>query len=91
MDRVGQIRDRINACLNPQSLEIKDESHLHAGHPGAASGGGHFAVVVVSDLFNGHPLLERHRMVYRAVADLMPAQIHALSISAMTPQECLPR
>jgi BolA protein len=83
MDRVAAIRSRIEQALAPQRLEIVDESHLHAGHPGAASGAGHFAVTVVSEKFAGLPALARHRLVYQAVADLMPAEIHALSIRAL--------
>jgi BolA protein len=86
MDRVELIRERIVQALNPARLEIIDDSHLHAGHA-AARGAGHYTVKIVSDRFSGQPLIERHRMVYRAVADLMPHQIHALSISAITPEE----
>lgn len=87
MDRVNEIRNRLNRDLDPVSVEIRDDSMQHAGHAGAASGGGHFAVKVVSGQFKGKSLIERHRMVYQAVTDLMPAQIHALSISAVTPEE----
>lgn len=87
MDRVETIRERLNHALAPEALEIIDESHLHAGHPGAAAGGGHFAVAIVSASFRGRSPLERHRMVYAAVNDLMPAEIHALSIRAETPEE----
>lgn len=87
MDRVDLIRDRINQALAPVHLEIIDDSHLHAGHAGAAGGGGHFSVRVVSEKFSNHKLIDRHRMVYQAVGDLMPAEIHALSITAITPEE----
>ncbi len=87
MDRTEAIRERITRELNPESLSIKDESYLHAGHAGAAGGGGHFAVNIVAAQFANRSLLERHRMVYQAVADLMPTEIHALSIQALTPDE----
>ena len=87
MDRAAVIRERLQAALAPRELDITDESHLHAGHPGAAAGGGHFSVRIVADGFRGHNLLQRHRMVYAALDDLMPAQIHALSIQARAPDE----
>jgi BolA family transcriptional regulator, general stress-responsive regulator len=87
MDRVAMIRSRLDAALAPDDVEIVDESRLHAGHPGAAAGGGHFAAVVVSERFRGLSTLERHRLVYRALEDMMPGQIHALSIRALTPDE----
>lgn len=87
MDRVALIRERLAGALTPEHLEIIDDSHRHAGHAGAAGGGGHFTVVIVSNTFAGHGSLARHRLVYQALDDLMPAQIHALSISAMTPEE----
>ena len=73
--------------LEPESLDIRDDSSQHAGHAGAASGGGHFSVKIVSNRFIGKSLLERHRMVYQSVDDLMPGEIHALSIQALTPEE----
>jgi BolA protein len=87
MDRAVAIRERLEAALAPETVAITDESHLHAGHPGAAAGGGHFAVDIVADSFRGQSQLERHRMVYKALGDLMPDEIHALSIRAKTPEE----
>lgn len=87
MDRVAAIRERLTSALAPERLEITDDSHLHAGHAGAASGGGHFSVLIVAAGFDGRSNLERHRMVYRAVGDLMAREIHALSIMALTPEE----
>ncbi|MEX2524337.1 MAG: BolA family protein [Gammaproteobacteria bacterium] len=86
-DRIQAIRDRLETGLEPVSLDITDESHLHIGHPGAAGGAGHFSVRIVSPKFSGQSLLERHRMVYAAVEDLMQTEIHALSIKADTPEE----
>ena len=87
--RVGAIRDAITAALAPQSLEVEDESHRHAGHEGARDGRGHFRVDVVSDAFAGMNAIARHRAVYAAVEGLMTTDIHALSISARTPQETM--
>lgn len=87
-DRVKQIDQRLRSALSPRELQVVDDSAAHAGHPGAReSGGGHFNVVIVSDSFVGKTLLERHRLVYDAVRDMMPREIHALSIKALTPDE----
>lgn len=72
--------------LAPSTLEIIDESHLHAGHAGN-TGGGHFNVLIVSEQFQGLLPLKRHRLVFDAVGDLMQSKIHALSIRAKTPAE----
>ena len=87
MDRVERIRELLEQSLEATHVEIVDDSHKHAGHPGAASGGGHFNVLVVSDHFSGESTLARHRLVYGAVDSLMPAEIHALSIKALTSEE----
>jgi len=81
------IRQRLSAHLDPESIEIEDQSHLHAGHAGAASGGGHFEVVVVTRDFSGLNMLARHRLVYDALGEAMHNEIHALSIKAYTPDE----
>ncbi len=81
MNRIDAIRERL-AVLNPTSLEIQDDSAKHAGHK-AAGGGGHFQVTIVSDAFAGKSTVERHRMVYQALDDLLKQnEIHALSIKA---------
>ena len=81
------IKERLEKELTPKQIDITDESHLHAGHAGAASGGGHFNVTIISDQFAGKSTIERHRMVYLAIDDLMRTEIHALSIKALTPEE----
>jgi BolA protein len=73
--------------LAPSVLEIRDDSAAHAGHAGAAAGGGHFSLLVVSDAFSGLSRLQRHQRVLREVADLVPHPVHALSIKALTPEE----
>lgn len=85
--RVAAIRQALQAALEPDRLEIEDESHLHAGHAGARDGRGHFRVSVVSAAFEGLAPLARHRAVYAAVGGLMETDIHALSITARTPSE----
>lgn len=85
-ERPEKIKNRLQA-LSPESVEIEDQSHLHAGHEGAKSGKGHFAVVVVSERFDGCKTLDRHRMVYHALGELMDTDIHALTITALTPGE----
>ncbi|MEM9305168.1 MAG: BolA family protein [Pseudomonadota bacterium] len=85
--RMAMIRERIEAALVPENLEIRDDSHLHAGHAGARDGRGHFAVSVVAAAFEGKAPLARHRLVYGALGDLMTTDIHALIIDARTPAE----
>ena len=86
MNRIEKIHQRL-AVLNPVSCQIEDESALHAGHAGAAAGGGHYRLRLVSEKFNGLRLIERHRLVYDAVGDLMRTEIHALAITALAPSE----
>lgn len=85
--RVEMIHQRLTEALAPDHLTIIDESHKHAGHAGAQSGGGHFAVTLVAVAFTGQGLLTRHRMVYDALGPAMHTDIHALSIRAFTPDE----
>jgi BolA protein len=85
--RVERIRAALQAALAPSALEVGDDSHLHAGHAGAASGGGHYSVRVVSERFEGLRLVMRHRLVYDAVQGMMHTDIHALAITAVAPSE----
>jgi BolA family transcriptional regulator, general stress-responsive regulator len=85
--RPAAIRAALEAALAPESLEVLDESHKHAGHAGARDGRGHFAVSITSEAFAGLAPLARHRRVYAALGDLMTTDIHALSIQARTPAE----
>lgn len=86
-DRQQQIADCLSAAFSPDDLLIKDQSHLHAGHAGAKDGKGHFDVRIVSNAFAGKSLIQRHRLVYDALGDLMETEIHALKIQAKTPDE----
>ncbi len=89
-ERIDKIREKLTAAFSPEQLDIIDESHLHAGHPGARSGGGHFVATIVSIDFTGQNMLARHRMVYDALGEMMDTDIHALSIKALTPEELKP-
>ncbi len=86
-DRVARIRNILEAGLAPAHLEIVDDSHAHAGHAGAASGGGHFSALIVSTAFEGKNPVQRHQLVYRALGDLLRTDIHAFSMKAYTPSE----
>lgn len=81
------IRERLERAFAPASLDIRDDSALHAGHAGARDGAGHFAVRIRASAFRGAGRIARHRMVYEALADMMPKEIHALSIDAAAPDE----
>ena len=81
-DRVAMIERRLRRALSINSIKVVDESHLHVGHPGAASGGGHFHVTITAKNFDGLPMLARHRLIYEALGDAMRTEIHALSIKA---------
>jgi BolA protein len=92
-ERAALIEARLTAALAPiASIQITDDSAQHAGHAGAAAGG-HFSVTIVAAAFAGKPRVARHRMVYDALADAMQRGIHALAITAYTPEEfaLLPR
>ena len=81
-----QIRERL-AALQPDLIEIGDDSALHAGHAGAASGGGHYTVRIVSARFAGQNRVARHRLVYDTLGSLMQHQIHALALHTLAPGE----
>jgi BolA protein len=86
-ERMQAIRQRLQAALEPASLDIIDDSHKHAGHAGAQGGAGHYSVRIVAERFRGLPPLARHRLVYAALADLLPTEVHALAIKALAPDE----
>ena len=87
MGRCEKIEQKLVADFSPQSIKVVDQSHLHVGHVGAKSGGGHFDVIIVADHFKDQNQVARHRMIYASLDDMMPAEIHALSIKALTPDE----
>ncbi|MFQ5780390.1 MAG: BolA family protein [Nitrospiria bacterium] len=82
-----KIERKMNEQLSATYVEIIDESWKHAGHAGAASGGGHFILLVVANRFEGTSLLDRNRMVFDLLKEEMKGEIHALAVKAMTPQE----
>lgn len=84
--RYDMICRRLAATLAPESLDLKDDSHLHAGHAGAKNGG-HYTLRIVSPKFAGMRPVARHQLVYRSLGELMQTDIHALSITALTPDE----
>lgn len=73
--------------FEPAEILVKDQSHLHAGHEGARDGRGHFDITIVSQAFDGLNRLQRHRMVYDALQQLLETDIHAIRIKAYTPSE----
>ncbi|MEE9281915.1 MAG: BolA family protein [Myxococcota bacterium] len=86
-ERREWIERTLAIALEPEAIEVEDESHLHRGHAGAAGGGGHFRVRVVSGRFRDRSRLERHRIVYGALAVEMGSGIHALALETLTPEE----
>lgn len=85
--RIALFEQDLQKAFSIEHLQIDDESHLHAGHAGAASGGGHFKLTIVAPEFKGLNLVARHRAVYAALNRHIPTEIHALTIHAMAPGE----
>lgn len=83
--RAQRLRQRLETHFAPTVLVIEDESHLHAGHAGAAAGHGHFRIRIVAETFRNMSPVARHRLVYAAVEDLLKTDIHALAIEASPP------
>ena len=86
MTTADLIRERL-AALEPETYTLEDESAQHRGPPGAGGGGGHYRLTVISPRFRNLTTLARHRLVYDAMGELMHREIHALSITALTPEE----
>ena len=83
--RTERLRELLQGRFAPTELEIEDESHLHAGHAGAAGGQSHFRIRIVAEAFRGLSAVACHRLVYEAVGDLLKTDIHALAIAAQPP------
>ena len=83
---MAQLRSALEKAFAPMTLEILDDSAAHAGHEGSRAGG-HYRVTVVAEAFRGRSRLERHRLVYGAVAPLFQGAVHALNVVARTPDE----
>jgi len=85
--RIAAFQSNLQRQLQPTQLAIDDESHLHAGHAGAAGGAGHFRITITAQAFTGLNSVARHRLVYGALKEFMPHEIHALAIHALAPNE----
>jgi BolA protein len=90
LDRRSRIEQALREGLAALHVEVADESHLHAGHAGAASGGGHFRATIVSPRFEGLSRVARQRLVYAALGELMQREIHALAMTTLAPAEWKP-
>lgn len=88
--REERLRRRLETRFAPSVLVIEDESHLHAGHAGAAGGHSHFRIRIVAEAFRGVSAVARHRLVYAAVGELLDTDIHALAIEASPPPPATP-
>ncbi len=86
-ERIAAFQVALQEQLAPSQLAIEDESHLHAGHAGAAGGAGHFRITITAQAFTGLNSVARHRLVYGALKEFMPHEIHALAIHALAPNE----
>jgi BolA protein len=86
MNTLKRIEQKLTV-LTPVQVDLHDESNAHAGHVGAAHGGGHYRLTIVSSQFTGKPTQIRHRMVYSALGDMLQSEIHALSIKTYAPNE----
>ena len=82
------ITEKLSTAFTPQSVEVVDESHQHAGHAGHREGGEtHFRVYIVAEAFRGKSRLERHRMINAALINELRNGVHALAIHASAPGE----
>ncbi|GAC1409064.1 MAG: BolA family transcriptional regulator [Burkholderiaceae bacterium] len=86
-EREQRILSLLNATFMPQACLLVDESSLHVGHAGAAAGGGHYRLRIVSAQFEGRSRVARHRLVYDCLDDMMQCEIHALAITALSLSE----
>ena len=84
-NRVARIQALLEAAFSPFELDVQDDSYLHAGHAGARDGKGHYSVRIVSTVFQNKRPLDRHRLVFEALGDMMVTDIHALKVTAQTP------
>jgi BolA protein len=85
--RKAEITRRLKEAFNPETLGVEDESYLHEGHEGAKDGRGHFRVLIITTEFEDKTMVERHRLIYRALDKMMRLDIHALAIDAWSPDE----
>jgi BolA protein len=85
--RKAEIIKRLNEAFEPETLGVEDESYMHKGHEGAKDGRSHFRVLIISEAFENKNLIDRHRMIYRVLDEMMRIDIHALAIDAWAPDE----
>ena len=85
--RKAEIIKRLDEAFEPETLGVEDESYLHKGHEGAKDGRSHFRVLIIAEAFEGKNLIDRHRMIYAALDEMMRIDIHALAIDAWAPDE----
>lgn len=85
--RVKEMEKRLQEKFTPETLGVEDESYLHKGHEGAKDGRGHYRVLIIAEAFKDKSLLDRHRMIYSALDEMMRLDIHALAIDAWAPDE----
>ena len=88
--RAERIKSMLEQAFSSALVAVEDDSARHAGHVGARDGAGHFLVRIESEDFTGRSRLERHRLVYKALADMLPREIHALNIEAVSPEDDSP-
>ena len=87
LERKKEITRRLREAFAPETLGVEDESYMHEGHEGAKDGRGHFRVLIITDAFEDKTMIERHRMIYRELDEMMRLDIHALAIDAWSPGE----
>ena len=86
-ERKKEITRLLAQAFDPETLGVEDESYLHEGHEGAKDGRGHFRVLIIAGIFEGKTMIERHRMIYLVLDDMLRLDIHALAIDAWSPDE----
>lgn len=86
-ERMERMHSLLNESFAPVACELIDDSHLHTGHAGAASGAGHYRLKIVANAFKGLGRIARHRLVYDCLNSMMETEIHALNITALAPSE----
>jgi BolA family transcriptional regulator, general stress-responsive regulator len=82
--RIAEIKKRVTEKFSPLNLEVIDDSAKHAGHAGSKSGAGHYQVIITAISLQNKSRIDAHREIYAVLADLIPAEIHALQIKIQT-------
>lgn len=86
----NKLKEFLQQTFKTATVEVVDDSHKHRNHAGVKqTGGGHFKVLVVSEIFAGMSRIDRHRKVTKAAMEAFPGMIHALSVQAVTPEEMI--